>query len=80
MKSEQAIMLLLVIILLVVAGAQALQISKLNEKATAIATGKFKVVGAGTSEFASDDEMMAAHHGNGAMPAASPAEGIGGCS
>ena len=80
MKTKQAVMVLLMIILLAVAGAQALQINKLNAKATAIATGKFKVVGTGTSEFASDEEMMAAHHGGGAMPASTPAEGIGGCS
>ncbi len=77
MKKSEFVLVVLVILLLAVTVVQAYQITSLNSKATALATGNFKVVGG--AEFSSYDEMMAEHHGGEAQAPTAPAQGIGGC-
>ncbi len=82
MKTIEIALITLVVLLLAVSAVQAYQITALNTKATAIATGNFKVNSSGSTDgFSSTEEMMAAHHGGAAQSsaAAAPAQGIGGC-
>jgi len=77
MNTKEVVLVVLVVLMAGITIMQAFQITNLNTKATAIATGNFGTAGTG---FSSYDEMMVAHHGGAAPAAATPAQGIGGCS
>ncbi len=82
MDAKESALIVLVVLLLAVTVVQAYQATQLSSKATALATGNFKVAGSGSYDgYSSYDEMMAAHHGGGAATTGTTTsgQGIGGC-
>ena len=73
MKTKEIVLAVLVVVLLAVAAVQAFEISSINTKITALATGN-----SATAGYSSYDEMMAAHHGGEAAAQTTP-QGLGGC-